>query len=314
MPRRLLLALGGNAFLPVKGSGTIEEQRSITMASMSPLARVLSPDDAVVITHGNGPVVGNILLRNQAAADRIPPMPLDICDADSQGGIGYMIVQCLGNALAEAGVRRPVTAVVTRVRVDRQDSAFQNPTKPIGPFYPEQEAKGLARDRGWTVVEDSGRGWRRVVPSPHPQSILELQGIQDLLKAGHVVIAAGGGGVPVVLDESGQERGVEAVIDKDRASALLASALGLETFVIVTAVSHVALAFGKPEQRNLDRMTVEEARRYLSTGEFGKGSMQPKIESALAFLDAGGREVLITSPEELAPALAGRSGTRVVPS
>ena len=314
MPRRLLLALGGNAFLPVKGTGTIEEQRSITMKSMSPLARVLAPDDAVVITHGNGPVVGNILLRNQAAADRIPPMPLDICDADSQGGIGYMIVQCLGNALAEAGVRRPVTAVVTRVRVDHRDSAFQNPTKPIGPFYPEEEAKRLSRERGWTVIEDSGRGWRRVVPSPEPQSILELKGIQDLLGAGHVVIAAGGGGVPVVFDESGQERGVEAVIDKDRASALLASALGLETFVIVTAVSHVALAFGKPEQKNLERMTAEEARRYLSAGEFGKGSMQPKIESALAFLNAGGRDVLITSPEELAPALAGRSGTRVVPA
>jgi len=283
------------------------------MASMSPLVRVLGPDDQVVVTHGNGPVVGNILLRNQAAAERIPPMPLDICDADSQGGIGYMIVQCLGNALAEAGLRRPVTALVTRVRVDADDPAFRNPTKPIGPFYGEEEAKRLARDRGWTVIEDSGRGWRRVLPSPHPQSILELQGVQDRLEAGHVVIAAGGGGVPVVVDERGQERGVEAVIDKDRASALLASALGLETFVIVTAVSHVALSFGKPEQKNLDRITATEASRFLAAGEFGKGSMQPKIESALAFLDRGGREVLITSPEELAPALAGTSGTRVVP-
>jgi carbamate kinase len=313
MPRRLLLALGGNAFLPAKGTGTIEEQRSITMAGMRPLARVLEPDDQVVITHGNGPVVGNILLRNHAAADRIPPMPLDICDADSQGGIGYMIVQCLGNALLEAGVERPVTAVVTRVRVDRADPAFRHPTKPIGPFYSEAEARQMARERGWTVKEDSGRGWRRVVPSPQPQAILELRGIRDLLKAGHVVVAAGGGGVPVTLDAQGEERGVEAVVDKDRASALLASALALDTFVIVTGVSHVALAYGKPEQKNLDRLTVRDARRHMAADEFGEGSMKPKIESALAFLEHGGREVLITSPEDLAPALAGRSGTRIVP-
>ena len=312
MPRRLLLALGGNAFLPQKGTGTIAEQRAITMDSMSPLARVLAPDDHIVITHGNGPVVGNILLRNQAAADRIPPMPLDICDADSQGWIGYMIVQCLGNALAEVGVSRPVTALVTRVRVDRNDPAFQHPNKPIGPFYTEDEAKRLGRERGWSVSEDSGRGWRRVVPSPSPKEILELRGIQDLIQAGHIVVAAGGGGVPVTVEANGQEQGVEAVIDKDRASAFLASALGFETFVIVTEVSHVAVGFGTPEQKNLDRLTVSEARRYMSAGEFGEGSMKPKIESALAFLEHGGQDVLITSPEELEPALAGRSGTRVI--
>jgi len=313
MSRRLLLALGGNAFLPQKGTGTIEEQRAITMASMSPLARVLAPDDQVVITHGNGPVVGNILLRNQAAADRIPPMPLDICDADSQGGIGYMIVQCLGNALALAGVSRPVTAIVTRVLVDRDDPAFQRPTKPIGPFYTEAEAKRFARERGWSVSEDSGRGWRRVVSSPKPKGIVELKGIQDLIRAGHLVVAAGGGGVPVTVDPSGQEIGVEAVIDKDRASAFLASALGFDTFVIVTGVSHVAIGFGTPEQKNLDRLTVGEAARYMADGEFGEGSMRPKIESALAFLERGGKDVLITSPEELGPALAGRSGTHVIP-
>jgi len=313
MSRRLLLALGGNAFLPQKGTGTIEEQRAITIASMSPLARVLAPDDQVVITHGNGPVVGNILLRNQAAADRIPPMPLDICDADSQGGIGYMIVQCLGNALALAGVSRPVTAIVTRVLVDRDDPAFQRPTKPIGPFYTEAEAKRFARERGWSVSEDSGRGWRRVVSSPKPKGILELKGIQDLIRAGHLVVAAGGGGVPVTVDPSGQEIGVEAVIDKDRASAFLASALGFDTFVIVTGVSHVAIGFGTPEQKNLDRLTVGEAARYMADGEFGEGSMRPKIESALAFLERGGKDVLITSPEELGPALAGRSGTHVIP-
>jgi carbamate kinase len=313
MARRLLLALGGNAFLPVMGSGTIEEQRSITMKTMRPLVEVLGEEDRVVITHGNGPVVGNILIRNYAAADKIPPMPLDICDADSQGGIGYMIVQCLGNALAQAGVRRPVTALVTRVRVDAEDPAFRNPTKPIGPFYPEAEARNLAAARGWVVKEDSGRGWRRVVASPRPAAILELRGIQDLLAAGHVVVAAGGGGVPVATDQDGMERGVEAVVDKDHASALLASALGLDTFLIVTGVSRVALDFGKPTQRNLDAMTASEARRYMEGGEFGEGSMKPKIESALAFLEHGGREVIITSPEELAPAFLGHSGTRIVP-
>jgi carbamate kinase len=312
-PRELLLALGGNAFLPAKGSGTIEEQRTITLQSMRPLVRVLTPEDRVVITHGNGPVVGNILIRNEAAADRIAPMPLDICDADSQGGIGYMIVQCLGNALAEAGVVRPVTAVVTRIRVDADDPAFRRPTKPIGPFYAEEEAKRLAAQRGWQVKEDAGRGWRRVVPSPRPVSIVELDGVRRLLDAGHVVIAAGGGGVPVVQLSAGGERGIEAVIDKDRASALLASQLGFRSFVIVTGVSRVALRFGKPDQRDLDRLTVTEARRHMDAGEFGEGSMKPKIESALAFLEAGGDEVLITSPDDLEAALHGRGGTRIVP-
>jgi carbamate kinase len=311
--RRLLLALGGNAFLPAKGSGTIEEQRAITLQSMRPLARTLDAQDRVVITHGNGPVVGNILIRNEAAADRIAPMPLDICDADSQGGIGYMILQCLGNALAEAGVRRGVTAVVTRVEVNAQDPAFARPTKPIGPFYPEQEARRLEQARGWVMKEDAGRGWRRVVPSPQPVSILDLDGIRTLLDAGHLVIAAGGGGVPVTRDGSGREQGIEAVVDKDRASALLAALLKLRSFVIVTGVSHVALRFGKPEQRNLDRMSAAEARRYMDAGEFGEGSMKPKIESALAFLEAGGDEVLITSPETLEDGLQGRSGTRIVP-
>jgi carbamate kinase len=197
--------------------------------------------------------------------------------------------------------------------VDRDDPAFHRPTKPIGPFYTEAEAKRFARERGWSVSEDSGRGWRRVVSSPKPKGIVELKGIQDLIRAGHLVVAAGGGGVPVTVDHSGQEIGVEAVIDKDRASAFLASALGFDTFVIVTGVSHVAIGFGTPEQKNLDRLTVGEAARYMADGEFGEGSMRPKIESALAFLERGGKDVLITSPEELGPALAGRSGTHVIP-
>jgi len=313
MGRRLLLTLGGNAILPAGRPGTIQEQREITLRIMRPLVRALHPEDRVVLSHGNGPVVGNILIRNDAAADRIPPMPLDICDADSQGGIGYMIVQCLENALAEAGVRREVTAVVTRVEVARDDPAFKDPTKPIGPFYSEPEARRLARERGWVVHEDAGRGWRRVVPSPRPVSILELHGIRTLFEAGHIVIAAGGGGVPVVLHPDGSGEGVEAVVDKDRVSAILASKLGMDALVIVTGVSHVALRFGRPDQKNLDRITASDAKRYMEAGEFGEGSMKPKIESALAFLGNGGREVLITSPDELPEAMAGRTGTRVVP-
>jgi carbamate kinase len=311
--RRLFLALGGNAILPPKTSGTIEEQQDITMKTMRSLVHVLRDDDHLVISHGNGPVVGNILIRNFAAADRIPPMPLDVCDADSQGGIGYMIVQCLGNALAEAKKKRPVTAVVTRVQVDAGDPAFQHPTKPIGPFYSEKDAKQRKAERGWAVREDSGRGWRRVVPSPRPVSILELEGIRTLLDAGHVVIAAGGGGIPVVLDRQGNESGVEAVIDKDRASAVLATKLNMESLIIVTGVTHIAINFGKPNQRNLDRVTAEEAMLYMEAGEFGVGSMKPKIEASLSFLHEGGREVLITSPEHLGLAFEGRSGTQIVP-
>lgn len=313
MGRRLLLTLGGNAILPPGHPGTIGEQRAITFQIMRPLVRALLPEDRVVLSHGNGPVVGNILIRNDAAADRIPPMPLDICDADSQGGLGYMIVQCLENAMAEAGIRRNVTAVVTRVEISRDDPAFGDPTKPIGPFYSEAEARRLAAERGWAVHEDAGRGWRRVVPSPRPVSILELEGIRVLVDAGHIVVAVGGGGVPVVRHPDGSADGVEAVVDKDRASTLLATKLGMDTLVIVTGVSHAALRFGRPDQEDLGRITASEAQGYMEDGEFGEGSMKPKIESALAFLRDGGREVVITSPDELPEALAGRTGTRVVP-
>lgn len=312
MGRRLLLALGGNAILPAGGAGTIEEQREITLSTMRPLAAFLQPDDQLVLTHGNGPVVGNILLRNAAAAPSIPAMPLDICDADSQGGLGYMMAQCLENAFSERRIDRPVTALITRVEVDPLDSAFQNPTKPIGPFYGKDQAETFARERGWIVREDSGRGWRRVVPSPRPVRVIELAAIRTLLAAGQAVVAVGGGGVPVATG-GGVEVGIEAVIDKDRASALLAAQLGFDTFVIVTAVTHVAIDFGKPTQRDVDRMTVAEARQWMDEGQFGVGSMLPKIESALQFIEAGGREVLITSPEVLGPALAGSNGTRIVP-
>ena len=309
----MLLALGGNVILPGGTAGTIDEQREITLETMTAVVDALETDDRMVLTHGNGPVVGNILIRNAAAAERIPPMPLDICDADSQGGIGYMIVQCLENALAEANVKRNVTAVVTRVRVRLDDPAFDKPTKPIGPFYSEAEADRLSKERGWIVQEDAGRGWRRRVPSPLPREVLELEGIRTLFNAGHIVVAAGGGGIPVVVGKDGKERGVEAVVDKDRASALIASALDIDRLIIVTGVSHVAIGFGTANQKDLSQMTVDEAMDYMSAEEFGVGSMRPKIDSAIAFLRSGGREVLVTSPDHLAMALRGESGTRIVP-
>jgi len=312
MGRGILLALGGNAILPAGRGGSIEEQRAITDLTMRAVANGLDPHDRLVIGHGNGPVVGNILIRNEAAADRVPPMPLDICDADSQGGIGYMIVQSLENELRETGDVRRVTAVVTRVRVDERDPAFGHPDKPIGPFYSESEARRLSAERGWTVREDSGRGWRRVVPSPHPREILELEAIRTLLDAGHIVVAAGGGGVPVSGEPGGACHGVEAVVDKDRASALLALALGLDLLVMVTGVDRVAIRFGRADQQDLDQLTASEARRYLEAGEFGVGSMAPKMESVLEFLAGGGTEAIVTSPSRLEEALTGSAGTRIV--
>jgi carbamate kinase len=313
MGRGILLALGGNAILPAGRGGSIQEQRAVTSLTMQAVAEALQPEDRLLISHGNGPVVGHILLRNEAAADRIPPMPLDICDADSQGGIGYMIVQCLENALRRAGHTQPVAALVTRVRVDEADPASKHPDKPVGPFYTEEEARDLATRRGWVVREDSGRGWRRVVPSPRPMEILELEAIRTLLEAGHVVVAAGGGGIPVARDADGTYHGIEAVVDKDRSSAVLAVALGLDLLVMVTAVDRVAIRFGRPDQQDLDRLSVSEARRYLEEGEFGVGSMKPKIESVLEFLSRGGKEALVTSPGGLQAALTASAGTRILP-
>jgi len=305
----VLLALGGNALLPRGSAGTIDEQISVTTHSVRALAGRIGERDRVVITHGNGPVVGNIVLRNEAASDQVPPMPLDVCGADSQGGMGYMIVQCVERVLAEVGVSRPVTALVSRVEVAADDPALTLPTKPIGPFYSRERAAVLRAEKGWAMREDSGRGWRRVVGSPRPLGFLELGAIVSLLQAGHVVVAAGGGGIPVAADGLGGHRGVEAVIDKDRASSLLATVLGIEHLIIVTDVEHVALNWGTPEQRDLDRLTMAEAERYLEEGQFGVGSMYPKIEAAVSFLRSGGKQVHITSPERLAAALEGNGGT-----
>lgn len=278
---------------------------------MQPIAQLIEEGVQVVLSHGNGPIVGNILIRNEAVRDQIPPMPLDVCGADSQGGIGYMMQQALQNELRARGVDRTVVTVVTQVVVDERDPAFRRPTKPIGPFYTQERARLLAKEKGWTVTEDAGRGWRRVVPSPRPLEVVEIAAIRRLVQDRAVVIAAGGGGIPVSRQWDGSFHGVEAVIDKDLASSLLARLLGLEALCIVTGVERVALHFGKPDQKDIPCATAEELSRYAAEGHFPAGSMGPKIQAAIEFVRGGGSEVVITSPARLRESLEGNGGTRI---
>jgi len=309
----MVIALGGNSIIPVNKQGTIEEQYELTRATMVHVAKLIEEGHLIVITHGNGPVVGNIVIRNEMAKHIIPPMPLDICGADSEGGIGYMIQQTLQNQLRKVGIDKDVFTIVTQVVVDQNDPAFSNPTKPIGPFYRRDEAERMAKEKGWAVVEDSGRGYRRVVPSPRPLEIVEWRAIEKAIDSGAIVIAVGGGGIPVVRLSDGTLKGVEAVIDKDRASSVLARQLGADMLVILTQVEKVALNYGKPNQIDLDLLTVEEAKQYLKEGQFPPGSMGPKIEAAIEFLEAGGEEVVITLPELLYEGIQGRRCTRILP-
>jgi carbamate kinase len=314
--RRLVIALGGNAIIPVGQEGTYEQQVAVTRATMKQVARLACDGNQVVVTFGNGPVVGNIVLRHDAgmAIHGIPPMPMFVCGADSQGGLGFMIQQALQNALTEAGRDIPVASVVTQVLVEGDDPSFSDPTKFIGPFYDEGQAQLLRDENGWTIVKDSGRGWRRVVPSPKPREVIEWEAIKTLVKAGVLTIAAGGGGVPVIRNETGLLEGVDAVIDKDRASSLLGGLIGADVLVLVTQVEKVCVRFGQPDQEALDRITAAEAERLLAAGEFPRGSMGPKIEAAISFLAAGGKEAIITSTEHVLGALTGDHGTRIVPA
>jgi carbamate kinase len=313
MAAPIVVSLGGNALIPGNRGGRIDEQFKVTADTMRHVVDMLQAGEQVVLTHGNGPIVGNIVIRNEAAAHMIPPTPLYICGADSQGGIGYMAQQVLGNLLHRAGLEREVVTIVTQVVVDRDDPGFQAPSKPIGPFYTEQEAQALARTRSWHMVEDAGRGWRHAVPSPEPLRIVEIDVIRTLVAAGHVVIAAGGGGVPVIETSPGIYQGVEAVIDKDLASVVLAREVGARRLVIVTSVDQVSIHFRTPQERRLELLHLSDARQYYAEGHFPPGNMGPKILSAIRFLDQGGAEVLITSPGKLDDALAGRAGTRIVP-
>ncbi len=307
----VVIAVGGNSLIEDEQHQTVPDQFAATRETCVHIAAMIEQGWRVVITHGNGPQVGFILLRSELASHVLHTVPLDSCGADTQGALGYMIQQLLGNELAKRGAIVPVVTVVTQVVVDESDPAFRNPTKPIGPFYDEAKAKLYEREQGWAVMEDAGRGWRRVVPSPLPMQIVELDAIRTLLQAGFVVIGVGGGGIPVVRDEEGNLGGVEAVIDKDYASSLLATGIEADLFLVSTAVEKVYLNYGQPNQEAIDHMSVDQARGYLEEGHFPPGSMGPKIEAVIQFLEGGGKQALITSPENLIRALRGETGTRI---
>ncbi|MBI5902289.1 MAG: carbamate kinase [Deltaproteobacteria bacterium] len=308
----IIVSIGGNAIIRRSDSGAIEEQFENVRSVCACIARMVRAGGSVIITHGNGPIVGNIMIRNEAVRDRIPPMPLYMCDADSEGGIGFMIQQTLHNEIHRAHKIQDVVTVVTQVVVDGADPAFKNPAKPIGPYYTEEEAERLAH-RGWVMGRDAVKGYRRVVASPRPKRIVEAEAIRKICEAGIVVIAAGGGGVPVVEAEDGTLKGVDAVIDKDLATALLARQTGAGLIINLTQVDRVYLNYGAPGQTGLSELTVAQARGYLNEGQFPPGSMGPKIEAAMEFLEGGGKEVVITEPELIEDALAGEAGTRIVP-
>jgi len=308
-----VIAIGGNSLIENPKDPGIARQWEAVRKTCNHIADMIADNWHVVVTHGNGPQVGYIMRRGEIAAKQgIHDVPLDLVVADTQGSIGYMLSQSLDNALRRRGMNRTCATVITQVRVDADDAAFQNPTKPIGGFMTEEEAR-KSEAEGWQVMEDSGRGWRRVVASPTPRAIHEINAIQALMLSGYVVIAAGGGGVPVVRNEYGSLRGVFAVIDKDRTASLLAQTLRADLLMISTGVEKVCLHFNTPQQRDLDEVTLQEARHYMSEGHFGVGSMLPKIEATIDFVQHGGPQAIITNPQNLARALRGESGTRIIP-
>ncbi len=308
-----VVAVGGNSLIKDEKHRAVADQYAAACESMHHIADMIQAGWEVVITHGNGPQVGFILRRSELARHELHEVPLDYCGADSQGAIGYMFQRALDNEFRVRGLAKPVAAVVTQTVVDRADPAFQKPSKPIGSFMTEVDAKARADSDGWVVVEDAGRGWRRVVASPIPKRIVEADVIRALIKAGIVVVGVGGGGIPVIEDERGDLVGVEAVIDKDFGAALLANVIGADLFVISTAVEKVALNYNKPNQQWLDRVTLAEARQHFAEGHFAKGSMGPKIQAVISFLDRGGKQALITDPANIGRALAGETGTWIVP-
>jgi carbamate kinase len=311
--RRAVVAIGGNSLIKDRQHQTVRDQYIAAGETCWHIASMITDGWDVVISHGNGPQVGFILRRSELAAHELHEVPLDVCGADSQGAIGYALVQNLENDFRRLGLDRHAVAVVTQVEVAADDPAFARPTKPIGSFLDEATALRRRDEDGWDVVEDAGRGWRRVVPSPAPLRIVEADAVRALLDAGFVVVSVGGGGIPVVAGDDGNLRGVAAVIDKDLASALLATCIDAQLLLITTAVEKVALDFGTPEQRWVDRLTLAEAKERLAEGRhFAAGSMAPKIEAVVQFLERGGEKAIVTSPENVERALAGETGTTVV--
>jgi carbamate kinase len=310
--KTIVVALGGNAIIEEGTEGTIGQQFANTRKSLSAIVGMIREGHKVVLTHGNGPQAGVHLIRNEAASSQVPPSPLGVIVADTQGSMGYMIAQCLSNALIREGVTKQVVTVITQVEVDPADPSMLNPTKYVGPFYKAVQIEKL-RERGWLIKEDPGRGYRRVVPSPMPLDVIEKDIIRDLIDDGKIVIAVGGGGVPVKRGEDGILEGVDAVIDKDRASALLANLIAADELIILTGVERVAINFKKPDQKFLDKMTVAECEKYLAEGQFPKGSMGPKIEAACDFVKRGGAKVIITTMENATLAVDGKAGTVIIP-
>lgn len=309
----LVVAFGGNAILPAGQRGTLDEQRANVRRMSGELGRLILLGHHVVVTHGNGPQVGEIMLKSELCRDEVPALTLDVAGAMTQGQIGYMLQQEIGNFLASQNKALAICTFVTQVIVDADDPAFRNPTKPIGRFYTKDQAEALRRERGWTVVEDAGRGWRRVVPSPQPQSIAEWPAVKTLAESGVLVVAAGGGGVPVIRDAAGNLTGVEAVIDKDLSAQRLASLVGARTLVLLTEVEQVAINFGTPEQRPLGVVSLEEMQAHYDDGQFPPGSMGPKVRAGLNFLKDGGERVIITTAARLVEAINDRSGgTQIV--
>jgi carbamate kinase len=307
--KRIVVALGGNAILWRGEKGTYEEEMAHVLETVLNLKPLIEAGAEMAITHGNGPQVGNILIQNKAASSEIPPMPMFVCDAMCQGEIGYMIAQAMANILGQAGIKRETATVVTQIEVDKNDPAFKNPSKPVGPFYGKEDAEKISSATGFIFKEDAGRGYRRVVPSPEPLTIVEIGTIRNLMRDGAIVIAAGGGGIPVIR-QSAMLAGIDAVIDKDKAGALLADEVDADILIILTAVEKVCLNYGSDKEAKLNTMTVSEAKTHLSQGQFAEGSMKPKIEAAIKFVASkASRKALITQTSSLGEALAGKNGT-----
>jgi len=308
-----VIAIGGNSLITDNRHMSVLDQYRAAGETSHHIAALVKAGYRVVVTHGNGPQVGFILLRSELAKDKLHQVPLESCVADTQGAIGYQIQQTLENELRRLKIWRPVATVVTQCVVSKRDPAFTNPTKPIGPFYSEAEAREHEKKDGWSVRDDAGRGWRRVVASPEPREIIEEAVIRLLLENDIIVVAVGGGGIPVVREKNGRLRGCAAVIDKDAASSLLARHLKADVLVISTGVDCVCINFGKPDQQEIRRMTLAEARKYLRQGQFAAGSMKPKIEAAIRYLQDGGKSVIITQPHLLEKAVRGEAGTHIIP-
>ena len=311
-PKIALVAFGGNAMLPEDQKGLQSEQMRNAAKAAELMVHIVRKGYELIIVHGNGPQVGNLLIQMEEAVHKIPPYSLDVCDAMTEGSMGFMLERALVNELRRRSIDKEVATLVTQVVVDRDDPAFAQPTKPVGPFYSKFRGHQLAREKTWAMVEDAGRGYRKVVASPKPIDVVPNRVIRQLVESGRIVVAAGGGGIPVVINGNGLYEGVEAVIDKDYAASLLAREVGVDLFIILTAIERVYLDFGRPGQREVPVLTVDEAKQYLAEGQFPPGSMGPKVRAAVEYIEAGGREVLITKDSHLKAALINRSGTRIV--